>query len=587
MSKHFYTDIDLRLNQLLKALLEHIDSTTIITGSAGRLFWAIDHSAPAYWDGNQTRLFAYKGEAIDPNNVTEDTTHQWVTEQDIVNWDQIVSNSANYELVTNKNIANGYAGLDGDHKLSFPTLWHGMVVEYPAGSNVYKTMEELFNIPNGISTLDSSGELNPRIINQTFFTPVEKVLFVSQTEKDSWNALSGGLSGVEITAHKNIADGYAGLNSDSRIQKSQMAEGVVIRKQKKYYIEFSGNIVQGETIAFTYNDETTEYFNAPASPSLSTMIADIATVLDAHSNLIVQYDSSSITLTANNVGDDFVVEWLYLNQVTGTLLITNNLVESAFYDWSNMAGQNNIGYAPLNNFGVIEDTYLPSYKDIRIVDDYAALIAISDQYNGLRVHVVDATADPLVDDGWAEYLWYEDTTTWVKTTERESSIDISHDSMSNVQGDGALLNPPQTSHLNDYQYQQVKDSEYLMTVNHLDARPGVILKTFAKNLFRAAKISFTVEDHSGRGILMEDLNILFDGNYPTMVEFGEVSSAMNNPFTFQLEHDINNIYLKMSSNSNDCSSKLRIREFAQLDNIVPPLTPEVDLYPSLGLIPHN
>ena len=587
MSKHFYTDIDLKLNQLLKAILEHIDSTTITAGTSGRIFWATDFDAPAYWDGTETKLFAYKGQPIDPNDVIEDALHQWVTVSDINAWNDVVANSGNYELITRKNQAFGYAGLDGDHKLSFSTLWHGMVVEYPAGSNQYKTMEELFDIPNGISTLDENGELDPRIINQTNFTPAEQVLFCSQNEKDSWNAISGGLTGVEVVAHKNQPDGYAGLNSNARVNKRYLAEGVVIRRYKKYYIEFTGNIVQGEQIAYTYNQQPTEYFTAGPSPDLSLMIVDIATSLSSISEITVQYDTTSITVTANDMGNDFRLEWLYLNQQTGTLLITSNIIESAFYDWSNMAGTKDIGYAPLNHFGVIDDTYLPSYKDIRIVDTYADLLAITDQYNGLRVHVIDASGDPTVDESWAEYLWYEDDSSWHKTSERESSVDISHDSMLNVQGDGALLNPPQTNHLTDTQYQQLKDSEYLLTVNHLDARPGVILKTFPKATFRAAKISFTIEDHAGRGIMMEDLNVLFDGNYPTMLEFGEVGSAMNNPFTFSLDHDINNIYLKMSSNSNDCSSKLRIREFTQLDNIVPPLTPEIDMAPSSGLVPHN
>jgi len=587
MSKHFYTDIDLRLNQLLKALLEHIDSTTITSGSNGRIFWAIDLNAPAYWDGTETKLFAYQGQPIDPNDVVEDATHQWVTISDIAAWNEVVNNSGDYELITKKNQPYGYAGLDGDNKLSFSTLWEGMIVEYPANSNLYKTMEELFDIPNGISTLDSNGQLNPNIINQIGFTPAEQILFCSQNEKDSWNAISGGLSGVEIVAHKNQPDGYAGLNANARVNKRYLPEGSVLRRYKKYYVEFTGTIVQGEQIAYTFNNDPTLYFTAGPSPDLSLMIVDIASSLSSISELTIQHNATSITITADDMGNDFSLEWLYLNHVTGTLLINSELIEPAFYDWSNMAGTNDIGFAPLNHFGVIDDTYLPSYKDIRIVDEYSDLLAITDQYNGLRVHVVDATADPLVDDGWAEYLWYEDDTSWHKTSERESSIDISHDSMSNVQGDGALLTPPQTSHLTDIQYQQVKDSEYLMTVNHLDARPGVVLKSFTKANFRAAKITFTLEDHAGRGILMEDLNILFDGNYPTMVEFGEVGSAMNNPFTFNLDHDINNIYLMMTSNSNDCSSRLRIREFVQLDNIIPPLTPEVDMAPSSGLLPHN
>jgi len=587
MSKHFYTDIDLRLNQLLSALLEHVDPTTITAGSGGRVFWSNTDSAPAYWDGTQTRLFAYKGQTIDPSNVSEDTTHQWVTEQNIINWNQVLADSINYESKPYKDVANGYAGLDSNAKLKMSALWDGMVVEHPASSGTYKTLGQLLGIPNGISTLDENGKLNPSIINQTGFASDVEVLFCSQDEKDGWDALSGGLTGVEVVAHKNIAGGYAGLDANKILNKDQMPEGVVIRSLKKYQVVFSGNIVENEIISFTLDAEPTKYYPAPVNPVLSVMINTIATDLNAYANLSVQHTATTITITSNTNGNDFNLNFSYDNHVTGTLLIDNELVSSAFYDWSNMAGQKDIGFAPLNHFGVIEDTYLPSYKDIRIVDDITALNAINDQYNGLRVHVVDATGDNTVDDGWAEYLWYEDDSTWHKTTERESSIDISHDSMSNVQGDGALLDPQQTNHITDSQYQQLKDSEYMITLNHLDARPGVIMRIFTKSAFRGAKITFTLEDHAGRGIFMEDLNILFDGNYPTMLEFGEVSSAMNNPVTFGLEHDINNIYLKVNSNSDDTSLRLRVREFTKLDDIMPPLTPAIDMYPSSGLLPHN
>lgn len=587
MSKHFYTNLDLRFNQFLKSILEHLDSSTISAGDPGRIFWCTIENAPAYWDGTEVKYFAYKGEPIDANDVIEDTDHQFVTEQDIVNWDQIVSDSANYELITNKNQQNGYAGLNQDGKLSFSTLWDGMVIEYPVGSNIYKTLGELFNIANGIPTLDDDAELDPHIIKQIGYAAGEQVLFVSQDEKDGWNAVSGGLSGVEILAHKNEIDGYAGLNSTGRVSKKYLAEGAVIRVQKKVKFSFYGAILEGETIGVNYREELTQNFTAPASPVLENMLIDITSYLNGKADITASNTATSITVTGVTAGDDFNIQMLYLDQVGGTLSIIKENIADAFYDWSNMAGTNIIGYAPLNSYGVIEDSYLPSYRDIRVVDTYPDMIAIVDKYNGLRVHVIDATADPTVDSGWAEYLWLTDINDWQKTTELESSVDISHDSMSNVQGDGALFTPPQTNHLTDAQYEQLKDSEYKVTVNHLDARPGVLMKSFLKSTFRAVKIVCTIEDHAGRGILMEEISMLFNGNYPTLLEFGELSSPMNNPFTFSATHDINNVYLFMQSNSLDTSIVMRIKEFAKLDDIVPPLSPETDLTPSIGLIPHS
>lgn len=587
MSKHFYTNLDLRFNQFLKSILEHLDSSTISAGDPGRIFWCTVENAPAYWDGTEVKYFAYKGEPINANDVVEDTDHQFVTEQDIVNWDQIVSDSANYELNTNKNQQNGYAGLNQDGKLAFSTLWDGMVIEYPVDSNEYKTLGELFNIANGIPTLDDDAELDPHIIKQMGYATNEQVLFVSQDEKDGWNAVSGGLSGVEVTAHKNQIDGYAGLNSTGRVSKRYLAEGAVIRVQKKVKFSFYGTILEGEAIGVNYREEFTQNFTAPANPDLENMLIDITSYLNGKADITASNTATSITVTAVTAGDDFNIQMLYLDQLGGTLSIVKENIADAFYDWSNMAGTNNIGYAPLNSYGVIEDSYLPSYRDIRVVDTYADMLALTDKYNGLRVHVIDATADPTVDSGWAEYLWLADINDWQKTTELESSVDISHDSMSNVQGDGALLTPPQTNHLTDAQYAQLKDSEYKITVNHLDARPGVLMKSFPKSTFRAGKIVCTIEDHAGRGILMEEISILFDGNYPTLLEFGVLSSPMNNPFTFNATHDINNVYLFMQSNSLDSSIVMRIKEFAKLDDIVPPLSPEIDLSPSIGLIPHN
>jgi hypothetical protein len=81
------------------------------------------------------------------------------------------------------------------------------------------------------------------------------------------------------------------------------------------------------------------------------------------------------------------------------------------------------GYASLDASGLVPVSQLPSsVKEIKVVNTIADRNAITDKFQGLRVHVVDATGDTTVSSGWAEYLC-DGTLNWVKTGEKES-IDI-------------------------------------------------------------------------------------------------------------------------------------------------------------------
>lgn len=93
------------------------------------------------------------------------------------------------------------------------------------------------------------------------------------------------------------------------------------------------------------------------------------------------------------------------------------------------------GYAPLDSNALVPLAHLPAnVKEIKVVADITERDALS-TYSGLRTHVIDATADPTVDAGWAEYL--HDGTSWSKTAENES-IDI-------VQSWENLINKPTSS----------------------------------------------------------------------------------------------------------------------------------------------
>lgn len=98
------------------------------------------------------------------------------------------------------------------------------------------------------------------------------------------------------------------------------------------------------------------------------------------------------------------------------------------------------GYASLDAAGRVPISQLPAgVKEIRVVADIAARNAIigDDLYDGLRVHVLDATGDATVASGWAEYVYSASAGIWVKIAEKES-MDVVTD-WSNVQNIPVVL----------------------------------------------------------------------------------------------------------------------------------------------------
>ncbi len=69
------------------------------------------------------------------------------------------------------------------------------------------------------------------------------------------------------------------------------------------------------------------------------------------------------------------------------------------------------GYATLEaGTGIVPAAQLPNnLKEIKVVADITARDALT-KFEGLRAHVIDATGDPLISSGWAEYLWWIDPT---------------------------------------------------------------------------------------------------------------------------------------------------------------------------------
>ncbi|HOP80066.1 MAG TPA: hypothetical protein PLZ21_05805, partial [Armatimonadota bacterium] len=139
--------------------------------------------------------------------------------------------------------------------------------------------------------------------------------------------------------------------------------------------------------------------------------------------------TGTVTLTKEDVGLGNVD-----NKSSATIrseITFSNVTNALGYTPENTAnkGAPN-GYANLDSNGLIPVSQIPStFREIRVVDDIDARDALI-PYEGLRVHVKNASADSTVGEGWAEYLF--DGTSWVKTAEAES-IDVVQQ-WANIQG---------------------------------------------------------------------------------------------------------------------------------------------------------
>lgn len=130
--------------------------------------------------------------------------------------------------------------------------------------------------------------------------------------------------------------------------------------------------------------------------------------------------TGTVTLTKGDVGLGNVD-----NKSSATIrgeITSDNVTNALGYTPENAANKGSPnGYASLDSNGMVPVSQIPStFREIRVVANIAARDAL-EPYEGLRVHVKDASADPTVGEGWAEYL--SDGTSWTKTAESES-IDV-------------------------------------------------------------------------------------------------------------------------------------------------------------------
>ncbi|NBI05758.1 BppU family phage baseplate upper protein [Senegalia massiliensis] len=95
------------------------------------------------------------------------------------------------------------------------------------------------------------------------------------------------------------------------------------------------------------------------------------------------------------------------------------------------------GVAPLDSNGLVPLAHIPTSTPLKVVNTIAERNQIPNKYEGMKVHVLDASADSTVLSGWGEYVYTD--TSFVKTAEGES-LDLVL-SWANITGKPTSFNP--------------------------------------------------------------------------------------------------------------------------------------------------
>lgn len=603
MSKRFFTDIDLRFNEILKSALENIDTSSALTESLpiGRIIYATDWNTPAFWDGIAFRKVLWDGAAIDPRTLIQvgfDATEAvlLVSQDQIDAWTYTTNDATNYERIENKNVADGYAGLDENGILNFSTLWNGMVVQV-GDSTEYQTLGQLLDAPYGLLTARPDALLDPTKIAQDN----TGLLFVTADEKYAWNNIAVDSTDFEHIVNKGIPNGYTPLNSSTQVPEEFMPDGVVYRNIEHLHFNFIEGLNIGDYYIVNYDGTSSIIAVLDSTTSVSDIIPQIVSNIEGRPNYInvtLTDTTSTIDAVAGTIGYVIPLDIQYIPAGAGTGDIEKTIITPAFYDTSNIGGVPSIGFAPLNALGIVEDKYLPNYRDMVIVADLTARNElypdlVSETYgNGQMVFVIDATDDPTVDTGWAQYLWDQAGVQWIKMTERESSVDVSHTVLKDLQGDLVYAPIPEAYHLTAAQLEKIRWSEEYVEWTGVDAEKTIPDRTqlfsYDATTFRSCNILISYEDPTNKVVTYTELKITFDGHRAVFNEAARMDSGRMDYWPeFHAEwDDINNsikVYVRHGGPTVDMS--VRYKFFGIFNGILVDLLPDDSLLPANSLYP--
>lgn len=598
MAKRYYTSIDLRYNELLKAAFENIDTTAILADStkAGRVFFATDLKSPVFFDGTAYRTILWDGASINPRTISQvgDATEAilLVSQEQVDQWTNGVNDSTLFEHVAMKNAAGGYAGLDASAKLALSVLWDGMVIEDASNPGTYLTLGDLLDQPLGLPTLNVSGLLDATKVEQT-----ADYQFVSLDDKTRWNTTVIDATGYEQQANKGAGGGYAPLNDSTRLPNEYLTEGVIVRRQQRNVYLFSGSVNAGDEFYYSFNGGTSRQLTV-VTPTISWVTSQLAATVNGlmPEAGFITADATNDTLGVTGIqnGYSFTFSLSYVPAGSPVCVLTLDSSQPPWYDLVSWGGVANGGYPPLNSMGLVDDQYLPNYRDMAIVQDIAerdALVSGGQVFNAMRVHVIDATADPTVETGgWAEYLWDATGIQWLKVGEEESTIDIRHNITKEMQGDGVNMDPVQAYHLTAEQLDKLKyqHTRYLLPGVDTSGFPGYVAHEFDATTWRGASYEIIYEDSTNKSVMMWNAMVLFDGNRAIYNEYGAIRGAYENPIpAVTVDYDSINKKVQLLIGSGGSSANLTINAqlFPLFDSFDVALVPMDELYPSNGLDP--
>ena len=280
-------------------------------------------------------------------------------------------------------------------------------------------------------------------------------------------------SGHENKANKDIPNGYAGLNALGKFKSEEIPFGIgpgtvcegndprlndarPPSAHAQYHAAggsdpitistLAGNLTQ----ARSHDSADTDSTAASIHHTIGTGATQAAAGNHLHDE---RYAPISMLLADNaDVGPNFRVVNSADTYVLGTVAVEenneivlrtrfhklshNDLSDKGTYDHTdidqfiNDATQYEVtarrgqadGYASLDANGRIPLSQMPLSTSSAVpnVADITARDAIVDPVDGAQVRVLDASADPSVDSGWALYTYHAAQTTWVKLAEQES-----------------------------------------------------------------------------------------------------------------------------------------------------------------------
>ena len=357
---------------------------------------------------------------------------------DTVEWNYATSSEYVAENVAHKNVANGYAGLDGNALISDSLLYETNV----NASNTFPTtpiLNQLHYLTNDIDVNTKSGlyikqasgwvsvtsDTSIKIGTAFPATPADGLLYyLSATYQGhiaglyrynatlfDWDYATSSEYIAEDVAHKNVANGYAGLDSSGLVDLALLYDTTV-----RTGTSFPSTFLANELFCLTTN--ITNY-----KKGLYVSLNNTWTLVSPETTI-----ASGTTLPASPVsGLLYYLTTAYstyiagLYRYDGTNLVWQYATSSA-YTAENVAHKNAAnGYAGLDANSKIYANQLPSIAitDTFVINTQAAMLALTAQTgdvavrSDLRKSYILSTDDPTTLANWKELQTPTDVVTSV------------------------------------------------------------------------------------------------------------------------------------------------------------------------------